>query len=134
MNKPQTGPFGALTPVTHTSAVMLISPSVKGSRKTSASCSSSLAHVQNLPANSNTPVQNAQGNTPLADAPCDQPAFKQLRVQTQCALPILINSQVLSHYLAHHFEPLIYVFIVLYSNIKNELRPLLSAMIYPHNA
>ena len=32
-----------------------------------------------------------------------------------------------------HFQPVIYVFIVLYSNIRNELRPLLSTLIYPHN-
>ena len=101
-NRPGVIPFGALTPVTHTSAAVLVSPSVKGSRKASASCPSSLAHVPNLPANSHMPVLNAQGNIPLADVPSDQPALKQLRAQAQCALPTSINSQVLSHYLADY--------------------------------
>ena len=94
-NRPGFIPFGALTPVTHTSAAVLVSPSEQGSRKASVSFSRSLAHAPNLPTNSNIPVQNAQGNIPLADAPGDQPALKQLRAPAQCALPTLFNSQVL---------------------------------------
>ena len=101
-NRPGFIPFGALTPVTHTSAAVLVSPSEQGSRKASVSFSRSLAHAPNLPTNSNIPVQNAQGNIPLADAPGDQPALKQLRAPAQCALPTLFNSQVLSHYLADY--------------------------------
>ena len=47
-------------------------PSVKGSKKANAYCSSSLAHAHNLRANSSIPVPNVPGNIPLADAPCDQ--------------------------------------------------------------
>ena len=77
-NRPGGILFGALTPVTHTSAAVL-APLGKGFQKGQCFLPVCLLRITYVPIQA-----YLYQNMPLADAPCDHPALKRLHAQAQC--------------------------------------------------